>query len=607
MTEMKKKIIILIITVLSLFLLTVLASSVSAEDSALTDEREDYQYNLEIMVNNFVTWKSYGKGRVNEFSFTFYYYSDNGYGTEEAYVLDMSRHGGSNSNSDILERYFIDDRDGEELQIDFPVTLPGVLKDVTVHINMDGGDRLGVEILRITCAGVQVNSNSDWASSAYNDSNAYVHSCMPMPYISPDYSPFFKSNQFMQREEFEELIGEREALGGYSSDFVDQYGIYFKNSSLRAAYRDDPHLNDFFDKQTMNIYKYTVDVHVNNPVNILDADKDAVEYFYLDFYYTADNGYGDVRLYTLDMSWNGHSNYNEEYLNLFRRTNDDEYDVSFDIYIPGLVGKVNILLNMSGGERMTLTFNRIMVNGFMLNTDTGKVSSSRLDSETYLSCDFQKGKIDTELNDPDRLLLFDQYRGILSDKMLFAAEGNLDGYIYHTDYVSQADKNATAAILKKILRTKKTVSDVLEDGETYAFIMSGSSLSFERKDVPDDSVPYIVTGKYPGSTCLELTAHYIQDYDAWYFAAASDNELSVNSPGGAGAAASEPVRLVRTNETDTSSLWKAERVGDYYRFTNVSNGMGMDVLNMSMTPGTELTVFPYWGGYNELFRLDKIR
>ena len=82
---------------------------------------------------------------------------------------------------------------------------------------------------------------------------------------------------------------------------------------------------------TASEYVYTINVKVNNPCNTRSMSKDDVNVLYFDYYYNGQNGYKSEEKKTFDMSWNGNSNNNADFLSdQFMRPNDDSYNTSFD-------------------------------------------------------------------------------------------------------------------------------------------------------------------------------------------------------------------------------------------------------------------------------------
>lgn len=189
-----------------------------------------------------------------------------------------------------------------------------------------------------------------------------------------------------------------------------------------------------------SMYLYTLDISVDNACNSDDMDDDAVYQLWLDFEYTGDNGYGKAQTYRFDMSWKNGKNLNSEVLrNNFIRRNDNAFFTQMSVWVPGIVSKVKVHLNMDGGERLSFTVNGIYLNGFKINTDTDDVSSAYYDSDAEIPCYVPKAAIVSEnMTVPPAGKARDQFGGLVSDSTLksardSAAGGNYD-MIYHYEY-----------------------------------------------------------------------------------------------------------------------------------------------------------------------------
>lgn len=189
-----------------------------------------------------------------------------------------------------------------------------------------------------------------------------------------------------------------------------------------------------------SMYLYTLDISLDNPCNSKDMDDDAVYQLWFDFEYKDSNGYGKTQSYRFDMSWKNGRNLNSEVLRkCFIRANDSACFTQMQVWVPGIVSKVHILLNMDGGERLSFTVTGIYLNGFKINTDTDYVSSAYYDSEANIPCFVPKPAIVSEnMTIPLNGTARDQFGGLITDATINAAResasnGNYD-MIYHYEY-----------------------------------------------------------------------------------------------------------------------------------------------------------------------------
>ncbi|MCF0121056.1 MAG: hypothetical protein HUJ65_05405, partial [Oscillospiraceae bacterium] len=144
-------------------------------------------------------------------------------------------------------------------------------------------------------------------------------------------------------------------------------------------------------------YVYLFDVTVDNACNSKEMDKDAVNELWFSFTYVDKNGYGTEKTDKFDMSWSDGKNNNAEFLSkYFFRDSDDGYNTSFELSLPGKMTKMNILLNMDGGERLAFTINGIYCNGIRINNNTDYVSSAYYDSKAEITCSMGGSVIDVE-------------------------------------------------------------------------------------------------------------------------------------------------------------------------------------------------------------------
>lgn len=204
---------------------------------------------------------------------------------------------------------------------------------------------------------------------------------------------------------------------------------------------------------TASEYVYTINVKVNNPCNTRSMSKDDVNVLYFDYYCNGQNGYKSEEKKTFDMSWNGNSNNNADFLSeQFMRPNDDSYNTSFDVTLPGKLSKIYIKLNMDGGERLSFSIESIYCNGMRINNNTDYVSSAYYDSTATVYCSMDKSVID-EANSP----YFQEHEGLeFSEKTVTGLANEVNG---GASYAGQFRDQYNAVIDMAVLKNCVESSD----------------------------------------------------------------------------------------------------------------------------------------------------
>lgn len=192
--------------------------------AASSEYASQYDYIVNVKVDNPCNSSSMDKDAVNVFYFEYYYISQNGFGSEVKEVFDMSWDGSSNRNSYFLTKYFIRPNDNS-YNTSFKVTLTGKLNRIYIKLNMDGGERLSLTIESIYCADKRINSNTDYVSSAYNDSTATVYCSMEKSVIDKANSPYFKDHDELEITEktMSDIVNKIDDGDEYKGMFFDQY------------------------------------------------------------------------------------------------------------------------------------------------------------------------------------------------------------------------------------------------------------------------------------------------------------------------------------------------------------------------------------------------
>lgn len=174
------------------------------------------------------------------------------------------------------------------------------------------------------------------------------------------------------------------------------------------------------------MYLYNLSLSVTNPCNSKDMDKDAVNSLKFTFTYAADNGCGSKGTYVLDMSWNKDKNRNADLLKKhFIRPDDNSYQTGMSVWVPGIVTKIQVHLNMDGGERLKFAVRGVYLNGFRGDVNTDYVSSAYYDSDATVNCVFPNARII-----PSEGVLRDQFGAPAGEKLISLYEQNPAKYTY---------------------------------------------------------------------------------------------------------------------------------------------------------------------------------
>ncbi len=395
-----------------------------------------YVYTFNIKVDNPANSSDMDKDAVNVLYFEYHYNGKNGYQDEKSKTFDMSWNGSSNKNADFLKEHFIRPNDNS-YNTSFTVTLDGKLNRTYIKLNMDGGERLKFTVESVFCNGKRINSNTDYVSSAYNDSTANVYCSMEKSVVDEANSPYFKSNEdFLTEKEMKKVVkGIND--DGYIGQFRDQYDAVIDLSVLeKCVGTSDGPINQYYshyDEESM--YKYTFYFNVENPINLNDADYDEVETFYIEINYIDQNGYGSNKTYALDMAYNKDlkRNLNQKYLSYFEKYNDNAYNTHFSLWVPGIITNVKCKLNMSG-EKLCAYFEKVTLNSIAVNNDRDYVSSTYYDSSASFSCSVPASQImlkGATLPEEYSTSLVDQYGAIVSKKLYNQTKEDTNRYLYH--------------------------------------------------------------------------------------------------------------------------------------------------------------------------------
>lgn len=416
----------------------IVASQPSFAASTSENNTGEYVYTFNIKVNNPCNSKDMDKDAVNVLYFDYYYNGQNGYQSEKKETFDMSWNGSGNKNSDFLQKHFVRSNDNS-YSTSFDVTLGGKLNKLYIKLNMDGGERLSFTVESIYCNGKRINSNTDYVSSAYNDSTATVYCSMEKSIIDKTNSPYFKDHEDFEisKKQMSNIINNLNDSENYVGQFKDQYNSVIDMSVLKnCVASSDGDINQYYshlDEESM--YKYTFYFDVENPIDLNNADYDEVETFYIKMSYIDQNGYGTAKTYILDMSYNADlkRNLNQEYLSYFERYNDSEYKTHFSVWVPGIITDIKCKLNMSG-EKLVANFEKVTLNSIAINTGRDYVSSVYFDSDAQIKCSVPASQIAvSKENLPEKYSadLVDQYGSIVSEALFNKAKEDTQKYLYH--------------------------------------------------------------------------------------------------------------------------------------------------------------------------------
>lgn len=329
---------------------------------------------------------------IGDFWFEFTYLDNNGTGEQHTEKFDMSYNGSENNNNAFLREHFVRPND-DETGLSFDMNIPGQLTKMKIHLEMNGWlgwfsyERLSFEINTVTVNGIKVNSSTDNVSSSVGSSDGTIVFLMD----KPDSSLFAEAfgveeitlgsfNKMVESGELDEV------------NVPDKYGaILTEQALIKITEITDSSVNQSFshsDEQGM--YLYTLKMQIDNPVNTNSAAGDSIKAFIIDF------TYNESEHYKLDMSWDDQAgkNRNAALANLFFRPDDNETKAVMNVWIPGRVSKINVLLNMSGGERLSVTFSDVLLAGFKVNRKTESVSSAFFESTAELECSVPETLID---------------------------------------------------------------------------------------------------------------------------------------------------------------------------------------------------------------------
>jgi hypothetical protein len=212
---------------------------------------------------------------------------------------------------------------------------------------------------------------------------------------------------------------------------------------------------------------------IENPVNVTNSSGDAIEKFVIDFTYNSNEHY------KFDMSWDSDRaiNKNNTFARLFCRTNDDETTQTMSLWVPGRVSKINVVLDMSGGEKLSVTFSDILLAGLKVSRRTDYVSSSFFESKAEIECTVPEALIDLEgLSDEEITGIMDIiYKG--DDRADISGIKDQLGSVVSGEQIKAAHDEMIKCINAADNDSRSAYADVLEGFYMYKTIYRAESIS----------------------------------------------------------------------------------------------------------------------------------
>ena len=191
-------------------------------------------------------------------------------------------------------------------------------------------------------------------------------------------------------------------------------------------------------------------------------------------------------------------------------------------------------------------------------------------------------------------------------------------YKHWREYGKSEGRNCTSLIsaapaVQQQAPAKKSLTKVmLENGCTYAILAHGSDMAVNVQ-YAFGSEANIVLDRFNGENNEMWIAHYVSQFDAWYFSPVHAPECSLNAFGGKDAHAGDQIKIFASSNTDTdlACLWYVYQNDDgTYSFENLATGYWTDVDGGGRTAGTRLNLwYRYEDGTttpNQRFELKKI-
>ena len=181
-----------------------------------SDEQSMYKYTFYFNVENSIDMGYADDDEVEAFYFDINYVDQNGYGDAKTYRFDMSYSSKlkRNLNQKFLSYFQTDDDDSYKTS--FSIWVPGIITEVKGKLNMSG-EKLSVYVEKITLGSMAVNTNRDYLSSVYYDSDATIKCSVPASQIALDKGSLPSK---------------------YSADMKDQYGAIVSETLYNKAKAD---------------------------------------------------------------------------------------------------------------------------------------------------------------------------------------------------------------------------------------------------------------------------------------------------------------------------------------------------------------------------------
>ena len=409
-------------------------SELAAQKEEFEKQGGWYVYEINMDVENPFNESTSDKDQINCFRWDFTYVDQNGYGTEHTYRLTMEYRDGRWQNESVLRRYFVRNDDNSTSQT-MKIWLPGKLTKLHIFLNMDmagflntRGDRVTVKVTKISCNGTAINTNQDYVSSISNDSNCDIYCAMANSYPMAD-------EKYTQNEL-------KQVIAGKSSERIyDQFGAVMTETALQKCLTDyDGDINqNLSHEDEAGYYMYTLNLRVENPIEMNSSGMDSIEKFYFKFTYKTNNGLGESKVYYFDLYKLNGKYQNQQIMMGFMSSGSDAYDYDIDVWVPGTIEKVEVYLNMSGGERLNFAVQSISCNGIRVSRNVDYVSSAYYGSEATIPCQMSHGQVvvkDLATQITSGAGLIDQYGSVCSDELISKAQSAPQRYVYRYSQLS---------------------------------------------------------------------------------------------------------------------------------------------------------------------------
>ena len=174
---------------------------------AHSDEESMYKYTFYFNVENPIDLSYADNDEVQTFYIEMHYIDQNGYGSEKTYRLDMSY--SSSLNRNLNQKYLscFESYGDNSYKTQFSVWVPGIITEVRSKLNMSG-EKLTVNFDRITLGSIAVNTERDYVSSVYYDSDAKIKCIVPAAQIALESGSLPEAYDTELKDQYGALVSE---------------------------------------------------------------------------------------------------------------------------------------------------------------------------------------------------------------------------------------------------------------------------------------------------------------------------------------------------------------------------------------------------------------